>query len=305
MKQWLSRLLPGLGIVLIVLSLMSALRPDPDADTRLHALALRQVGHDYLSIMGDTTSRIPAVETMEDGSYRLKLGLDISYDTLADITRAVLVRMQIREDYQLTLEDCETGETFLGSFWESPFLLGLDEEQGMAPFGGACLTRDQIPHCADFRMAFFDPRENKNGSNKYWFLGLGSLMLFSGILLGRGRKLPPAPEFKAKPILPVGTVLGPGCTFLGDAQKLSVNGSAFELTYREAKLLKYFIAHANNVMERTAIHDSVWGEEGIIVGRSLDVFVSRLRKKLAGAENVEIQTVHGVGYRFSCPEIQQ
>ncbi|MEO0734982.1 MAG: helix-turn-helix domain-containing protein, partial [Bacteroidota bacterium] len=43
---------------------------------------------------------------------------------------------------------------------------------------------------------------------------------------------------------------------------------------------------------------AVWGAEGLIVGRSLDVFVSRLRKKLRGATGVEIQTVHGLGYRF-------
>jgi len=56
--------------------------------------------------------------------------------------------------------------------------------------------------------------------------------------------------------------------------------------------------HANEVLPREQIHDAVWAAEGVMVGRSLDVFVSRLRKKILGTDVVSIQTVHGVGYRF-------
>ena len=78
-----------------------------------------------------------------------------------------------------------------------------------------------------------------------------------------------------------------------------VSGStSFNLTYREAKLLSLFIGNKNQVLERDFILKSVWEDEGIIVGRSVDVFVSRLRKMLSTDSLVKISAVHGVGYRM-------
>lgn len=295
MKKLLSRFLPGLGLFLVFLSLMSALRPDPEADRRAHALSLRQIGHDYLSAIGDSTSRIPAVENVEEDIYRLRLSCDLDYDQLADVTAAVLAKMTIREDYRLTLEDCETGEDFLGSYWANP--LGSSSFDPMAD--AACTGRDQESRCADFRLAFIVPPKTNNSSTKYWFLGVGSFFILGGLLLGRSKAFQVAePEPQPEPSPQTGVQLGADCLFEPKAQQLIIAGVSQELTYREAKLLQHFTDHPNQVLERTAIHDAVWGEEGVIVGRSLDVFVSRLRKKIAGVEAVEIKTVHGVGYQL-------
>lgn len=272
---------------------MSALRPDPEADRRAHALSLRQIGHDYLSAIGDSTSRIPAVENLEDDTYRLRLSCDLDYDLLAEVTANVLAKMTIREDYQLTLEDCETGEQFLGSFWVNP----LGALGGTQNNDAACTGRDQESRCADFRLAFIAPMKTKNDTTKYWFLGMGSFLILGGLLLGRSRSYEPT-EPNVELEVNAGVKLGADSIFVPQAQQLLIAGVAQELTYREAKLLQYFTDHANQVLERTAIHDAVWGEEGVIVGRSLDVFVSRLRKKIATIATVEIKTVHGVGYQL-------
>ena len=92
--------------------------------------------------------------------------------------------------------------------------------------------------------------------------------------------------------------LSTNCSFSLANQSLEIGDVSHELTYREAKLFSFLVTNANHVLDRETIHDAVWGEEGIIVGRSLDVFISRLRKKITGADGVEIQTVHGVGYRL-------
>ncbi|MDZ4683117.1 MAG: winged helix-turn-helix domain-containing protein [Saprospiraceae bacterium] len=81
-------------------------------------------------------------------------------------------------------------------------------------------------------------------------------------------------------------------------QLLLVNGVRESLTYCEAKLLHLFISNPNQLLEREFLLKSVWEDEGIIVGRSLDVFVSRLRKLLRADIGVQIATVHGVGYRL-------
>ena len=81
-------------------------------------------------------------------------------------------------------------------------------------------------------------------------------------------------------------------------QKLWVKGQLKNLTFREAKLLNYLIQNANQVLDRERILEAIWHDEGMLVGRSLDVFVSRLRKLLQEDEGIRIVSVHGVGYRF-------
>jgi two-component system, OmpR family, response regulator len=75
-------------------------------------------------------------------------------------------------------------------------------------------------------------------------------------------------------------------------------GASTQLTFRESKLLQLFCQHKGKLLERDFILKSVWGDEVIIVGRSIDVFVSRLRKLLKDNPFVKISNVHSVGYRF-------
>ena len=81
-------------------------------------------------------------------------------------------------------------------------------------------------------------------------------------------------------------------------QMLYSANTQHNLTFREAKLLHLFIKHPNQVLERDFILKSVWEDEGVTVGRSIDVFVSRLRKLLQEDASLKIVAVHGVGYRL-------
>ncbi len=71
------------------------------------------------------------------------------------------------------------------------------------------------------------------------------------------------------------------------------------LTQREAELLEFFCLHSDKVLRREEILSSVWGKNDFFLGRSMDVFVTRLRKLLASEDTVTIETIHGVGYRFT------
>lgn len=71
------------------------------------------------------------------------------------------------------------------------------------------------------------------------------------------------------------------------------------LTQRESDLLFYFIRHKNSVLKRQDILKAIWGDDDYFMGRSLDVFISRLRKVFADEENITIENLHGIGFRFS------
>ena len=80
---------------------------------------------------------------------------------------------------------------------------------------------------------------------------------------------------------------------------LSKGSKVVVLTKREADLLKLFIENSNIVLKRENILKTLWGDDDYFMGRSLDVFISRLRKILSDEKNVSIENIHGVGFKFS------
>lgn len=71
-----------------------------------------------------------------------------------------------------------------------------------------------------------------------------------------------------------------------------------QLTQKEADLLQYLCQHANSVVKREDVLMNVWGKEDYFLGRSMDVFMTKIRKYLRDAEGVELSTVHGVGFKL-------
>jgi DNA-binding response OmpR family regulator len=69
-----------------------------------------------------------------------------------------------------------------------------------------------------------------------------------------------------------------------------------KLTLKEAQLLKYFIINKNKILAREDILNEIWGEDDYFLGRSMDVFISRLRKYISEDKNIDIRTVRGTGF---------
>jgi len=70
------------------------------------------------------------------------------------------------------------------------------------------------------------------------------------------------------------------------------------LTKKEAEVLKLLCDHKNKVIEREVILNLVWGDDSYYLGRSLDVFITKLRKYLKEDENVIIENIHGIGFKL-------
>ena len=79
---------------------------------------------------------------------------------------------------------------------------------------------------------------------------------------------------------------------------LKTNSETISLTERESELLKYFLDNKNQVLKREQILKNIWGDDDYFMGRSLDVFISRLRKILLNEETISIENLHGIGFRF-------
>ena len=74
-----------------------------------------------------------------------------------------------------------------------------------------------------------------------------------------------------------------------------------KLTKKEAEILKLLCEHKGKVLERDLVLNIVWGDDNYFNGRSLDVFITKLRKYLKSDGEVKITNIHGVGFRLECP----
>ena len=88
--------------------------------------------------------------------------------------------------------------------------------------------------------------------------------------------------------------------YLFNAENYELKCGDFEkvLTKKEAGILKILSEQPNQVIERELITNLVWGDDSYFVGRSLDVFITKLRKYLQEDEAVSIKNVHGVGFKL-------
>lgn len=84
---------------------------------------------------------------------------------------------------------------------------------------------------------------------------------------------------------------------------LTHNGNAKNLTQKEGDLLNLLIKHKNNILKRSVILENLWGQDDYFLGRSMDVFISRLRKYLKEDSNIKIENIHGVGFRLNCTTV--
>lgn len=242
-------------------------------------LALRQVGHQLLHLASDSTTSIPPITTVGDGEYKIELNHPFNYDTLPSLLNIALQDFNISKAYQVTIKSCDSDTILLGYNF-------LAFENDRVP----CIGREHNIPCSNIHISFHQIIRKSNST-----LLLIPLIIIGIFLLYRSFKL----LNSIKKVTDKSQIRILGTTSYDPVnQSLEIAGQKQSITYRENKLLSFLSSHPNEVLERERIVAEVWNDEGVIVGRSLDVFISRLRKLLSAEKAVNIKNIHGVGYRF-------
>ncbi|MBQ8274113.1 MAG: response regulator transcription factor [Bacteroidaceae bacterium] len=91
-------------------------------------------------------------------------------------------------------------------------------------------------------------------------------------------------------------------TFDTQRQLLTMGDVNTKLTTKESELLALLCAHGNQVLERELALKTIWIDDNYFNARSMDVYITKLRKHLKGDDRIEINNVHGKGYRLIIPE---
>lgn len=96
-------------------------------------------------------------------------------------------------------------------------------------------------------------------------------------------------------------------SFLFDTQKqiLTHGDEQTKLTTKESELLSLLCAHANEILQRDYALKTIWIDDNYFNARSMDVYITKLRKHLKADESVEIINIHGKGYKLITPEVEE
>lgn len=254
-------------------------------------LALRRTAHYLLAVAGDSTSRIPPVRQTGHNGWLIRLDPSFNYDTLPALLQASFDLHGIHENYDVAILRCSDGELQLGY---SYFDFAHNKE---APCGGRALAVD----CYNLQVTFPERVKKKEGTAApgwtFAFAGLLAVAFF--VLKRRDRPTPDAATTRTATTAETDWLhFGNSRLHVANHRLMCGDDTTVQLTYREAKLLQLFANHPNQLLQRNFIIENVWADEGILVGRSVDMFVSRLRKKLQADPLLGIVAVHGLGYRL-------
>lgn len=252
-------------------------------------LAIRRTAHHLLVASGDSVSLISPVEQSDANTFTIKLNWLFDYSKLPKILQESFDLHGIKRAYDVTILDCNSGQIQLGYNFK-------DFKQEAVP----CLDRKQESGCYNLKVSFYPETQTAAANTNWWFLPFGSLLAGLSYLVWKKRRTEntfSAPQEILTEKKNSTQQFGKSVLDMPNLVLVSDHHS-YNLTYREAKLLNLFVMNKNQILERDFILKSVWEDEGIIVGRSVDVFVSRLRKMLQNDELIKIAAVHGVGYRM-------
>lgn len=264
-------------------------------DERHLKVALRMIGHQVLLYSGDSTSLVLPIEK-ENNQYRVQFDSEFEFnpEELVEIINQVVEDANISQGYIMEVNECGTNDVVYS------YEMGNGEDVDII----ACKTRSQPRACYSLLFTFSNQNDlnndevsyqieeaNDSESNRlYVIITVLTLLFIMIILFLRRRK-------GSRRIDPNLIQLG---IYKFDKRntELILEEQRIELTSKEAGLLMLLYNAANETVERETILNKVWGDEGDYIGRTLDVFISKLRKKLEADSNVKIVNIRGVGYKL-------
>lgn len=275
----------GLGLAMMLISAVSMVT-ERENHKPLKAeieIAVRHIGHNLLLLSGDSSSLILPVTQTDENTFLLKFESPFSFvpDSLVNIVRSSINQTNLQLPYIVNVFDCENKEVIYG------FKIGQLETTTLIP----CIGREQKLGCYQIVLSILESTDAA-AENSYVFPVLGLALFFIGSLLLIPKKKTVLVH-NAKDAIKIGSYI-----FLPDRRILQHGSHIIELSDKENKLLNIFSTKINEPISREQLLKEGWEDEGVIVGRSLDVFISKLRKKLGKDPVIQITNIHGRGYKL-------
>jgi len=255
-----------------------------DFDFARREILLRRIGHEILLQSGDSTSRVLPVKKIAENEYQISFENAFTFqsDSLVNTTQRLLAKDPLASDYVVNVLNCADASVAYG------YAISKNKKDDIV----ACIGRRQPIGCYLINIKFKSTgiTTTKNG----YFLGALSFLAFIGFIFwGSVKPRRALPGSQNTGMFTLGAI-----SFNAETRKLLINGNTIDLTRTETRVLRIFALSPNAAIERSRLQKEIWEDEGVIVSRSLDMFISKLRKKLEFDPNIKIVVIRGKGYKL-------
>lgn len=255
-------------------------------------VSMRMIGHKILLNSGDSSSQILPIKKESD-RYKIKFKSEFQFkpEELVATIDSIVEKTRIANSYVVEVERSKTGEVIYS------YQIGDSTKADLIP----CLTRMPSKDYYNIVITILDPvtpafaKESPSGKKSGVFFIISMLIVTVLILVGLYL-------FFRKKMLK--SKIDPNVVMIGNYQFDTINSELFiqdqrvSLSTKESDLLLLLYGAANATVEREVILKNIWGDEGDYIGRTLDVFISKLRKKLEVDTSLKIVNIRGVGYKL-------
>jgi hypothetical protein len=268
-----------LAIFAAIMIFTSTKKDEPFSE--LVKIALRDVGNKLLLANQDSTSLILPVQKVEESKYQLSFEKELTIypDTLVKVVQESFQKANLPSHYQLEVKQCKDLEVAYS------FLQNANVEKSIVP----CSGRNIPKKCYTIEVRFLE--KTATSSSKITWIVIMSLSILSALMFFPKRKKTKQLHSTIENGIPLGKFL-----FYPEESKLLLTSNEINLSKKEVELLTLFVENPNKIIKREELSKKVWEDHGVFVGRSLDTYISKLRKKLSDDDSIKLTNVHGIGY---------
>ncbi|AUP79280.1 helix-turn-helix domain-containing protein [Flavivirga eckloniae] len=247
-------------------------------------IALRDAGNTLLLANNDSTSLVLPIIKIEENRYELAFQnkLSITPDSLVVAVSNSLKAAKLPKQYIVEVVNCNNDEVSYS------FQIKGSKEKDIV----SCLGRKLPADCYTIQVLFFE--------NKPWlttkmymtlFMLLACILIYAFFYVKKRNTKTPVED--TVPYSKIGDY-----KFYKDQNKLIKEAVEIKLSAKECELMSMLSANQNQVVKRDVLVKEIWEDHGVFVDRSLDTFISKLRKKFKNDNTINIINVHGVGYKL-------
>ena len=246
-------------------------------------ISMREVGNQLLLANQDSTSLVLPIKAITPLKYRLSFQKNLSFspDSLVTVIRKNFEKSELPNHYRVEVLQCKDDEVAYS------YQMSANEDKTIIP----CISRE-LP----FKCYYIEVRFIKNSVSTFSreiIVFVFGFITIGFVVLGILKRKKTSEKRIEENFIAIGKY-----KFYEVHNKLIKEAEEITLSKKECELLAILVASPNQIVTRDELTKRVWEDNGVIVGRSLDTFISKLRKKLKEDDSVIIENVHGIGYKL-------
>ncbi len=253
-------------------------------------VAMRATGNNLLWANNDPTSLVMPIREVDQHRFELSFQNELSIvpDSLVSFLDHDLKASHLGKNYIVEVINCSNSEVSYS------YRIKKNNENNIIP----CLGRILPINCYKIQVLFIDPETTVKPYKNY---SLFSFVIIGFIAVGVYFRKQEKNKIGATDNALSYAILG-NIKFYQQQNKLVFEDMEIKLSSKECELLKILSDHKNKIVKRELLIKEVWEDNGVVVGRSLDTFISKIRKKLAVDATVSLTNIHGDGYKLQINE---